>query len=199
MTKIPLHKPRGAGKSSFSLVDHVRLFKALPLKKGSTFVDLACGPGDYALAASGIVGDEGLVYAVDVWEEAIADLFAHVKTQKIKNLRAIVANLGYRLPIESASVDVCLIATVLHDLVQEEVDRNALVEATRILKSMGTLAVVEFKKEEGPIGPPMNIRLAPQEVESLILPRGFIKQEFEEIGPHHYLITFTLSRKRPPS
>ena len=195
MTKTPLHKPRGAGKSSFSLLDHDRLFETLPLQKGSTFVDLACGPGDYAVAGAGIVGDEGLVYAVDIWEEAIASLFEHVKSQGIKNVRAVVANLGYRLPIESRSVDVCLIATVLHDLVQEQVDQKALEEAARILKSMGTLAVVEFKKEESPIGPPISIRLSPEEVESLVLPHGFSKLTFKELGPHHYLVTFTLSRE----
>jgi ubiquinone/menaquinone biosynthesis C-methylase UbiE len=165
------------------------------LQRGSTFVDLACGPGDYTVAGAGIVGDEGLVYAVDIWEEAIAGLFELVKSQGIKNVRAVVANVGYRLPIESRSVDVCLIATVLHDLVQEQVDQKALEEAARILKSMGTLAVVEFKKEESPIGPPISIRLSPEEVESLVLPHGFSKQAFKELGPHHYLVTFTLSRE----
>lgn len=194
MTKTPLHKPRGAGKSSFFLLDHGRLFETLALQGGSTFVDLACGPGDYALAASRIAGDEGLVYGVDIWEEAIASLFEHVKTKRIKNVRAIVANVGYRLPIESGSVDVCLIATVLHDLVQEQVDRNALEEAARILKSEGTLAVVEFKKEEGPMGPPISIRLFPEEVESLVQPHGFSKQAYKELGPHHYLLTFALIR-----
>jgi ubiquinone/menaquinone biosynthesis C-methylase UbiE len=82
MAKTPLYKPHGAGKSSFSLLDHNRLFDQLALKKGSTFVDLACGPGDYAMAASGIVGDKGLVYAVDIWEEAIATLVARIEVSR---------------------------------------------------------------------------------------------------------------------
>ncbi|MEJ2723177.1 MAG: class I SAM-dependent methyltransferase [Deltaproteobacteria bacterium] len=194
MTESPFHKPRGVGKSSFSLLDHDKLFETLPLQKGSTFVDLACGPGDYTLAASRIVGDEGLVYGVDIWEETIADLFKNVRAQGIKNVRGIVANVGYRLPIESGSADVCLIATVLHDLVQEQVDRNALGEAARILKSMGTLGVVEFKKEESPVGPPISIRLSPEEVESVVLSHGFSRQTFKELGLYHYLVTFALIR-----
>jgi ubiquinone/menaquinone biosynthesis C-methylase UbiE len=199
MIKTPTFKPRGAGKSSFPFIDHERLFQKLPLQKGSTFVDLACGPGDYVIAASHAVGDEGLVYGVDIWEESIASLFERTKTQGIKNVRTIVANVGYRLPIQSGSVDVCLIATVLHDLVQEQIEGKALEEAARILKSGGTLAVVEFKKEEGPVGPPVSIRLAPEEVQSLVLPHGFSKQAFQELGPHHYLITFALIRNSAAS
>jgi ubiquinone/menaquinone biosynthesis C-methylase UbiE len=196
MAKTPLYKPHGAGKSSFSLLDHNRLFDQLALKKGSTFVDLACGPGDYAMAASGIVGDKGLVYAVDIWEEAIATLVARIKARGIKNIRTIVANVGSRIPIESGSVDVCLIATVLHDLVQEKGDQNALEEAARILKPEGTLGIVEFNKVEGPIGPPITIRLTPEDVESHVIPHGFKEQTLKEIGPQHYLMTFTLSESK---
>ena len=66
-------KPIGAGGRSFRLIDPSTMFKALPLKKGSIFLDMACGGGDYAIAASEIVGDEGIIYAVDLWEEGMAE------------------------------------------------------------------------------------------------------------------------------
>ena len=39
--------PTGAGKSSFELIDSAKFFRELDLKKGITFLDLACGWGTY--------------------------------------------------------------------------------------------------------------------------------------------------------
>jgi len=66
--------PIGAGKSSFELIDSTRLFRELNLKPGMTILDLACGKGAYSLAASERVGAGGSVYAVDLWEDGIAQL-----------------------------------------------------------------------------------------------------------------------------
>ncbi len=46
-------KPLGAGHGSFDRIDSASLFKDLRLKKGSAFLDIACGRGAYTLAASG--------------------------------------------------------------------------------------------------------------------------------------------------
>jgi protein-L-isoaspartate O-methyltransferase len=66
--------PIGAGKSSFELIDSTRLFIELNLKPGMTILDLACGKGAYSLVASERVGAGGSVYAVDLWEDGIAQL-----------------------------------------------------------------------------------------------------------------------------
>ena len=183
-------KPVGAGRSSFELVDPGMVFGELRLKRGSTFLDMACGRGEYAIAASKIIGDEGLIYAVDLWEEGIAALLKQASAEGIKNLKAIVADVGKRIPIDKDSVDVCLMATVLHDLVQTKVADGSLKEAGRVLNSRGSLAIVEFKKVDGPPGPPIHIRLAPEEVENIVVPHGFRKGGVLEVGPYNYLITF---------
>ena len=59
--------PKGAGKSSFDLINSDILRDVLPLKPGSVVLDLACGRGIYSMFLSEIVGDTGLVYAVDLW------------------------------------------------------------------------------------------------------------------------------------
>jgi cyclopropane fatty-acyl-phospholipid synthase-like methyltransferase len=66
--------PIGAGKSSFELIDSTQLFRELNLKPGMTILDLACGKGAYSLVASEKVGAGGSVYAVDLWEDGIAQL-----------------------------------------------------------------------------------------------------------------------------
>lgn len=183
-------KPHGAGRSSYDLIDRNRLFEELQLKMGYTVLDMGCGPGDYSIAASNLVGDGGLVYAVDLWEEAIDALFKRVSALGIKNIRMTVGNVSQPLPIGADAVDVCLISTVLHDFVEEGVAAKSLEEVARVLKPKGRLAVIEFKKIEGPPGPSVRIRLSPEEVERLVLPHGFTLQKLRDIGPYNYLVVF---------
>jgi hypothetical protein len=55
------------------------------------------------------------------------------------------------------------------------------------LKTGGILAVVEFKKIEGPPGPPMDIRITSEEVRQYGLPHGLVPVKTVEVGPYHYL------------
>ena len=185
-------KPPGAGGSSFQFVDFDKVAVTLDLQKGATFLDMACGKGEYAIGFSKIIGNEGLIYAVDLWEDNITSLVKTLSTAGIKNIRASVADVSKPMPIGSDSIDVCLMATVLHDLIQAKTADGAIKEAARVLKPHGLLAVIEFKKIDGPPGPPIHIRLLPQDVESIVAPFGFNKKEMQEVGAFNYLITFHL-------
>ena len=98
------------------------------------------------------------------------------------------------LPLKRDSVlliDLCLMATVLHDLVQDGTSHGALQEIKRVLRPGGTFAVLEFKKIDGPPGPPKAIRLAPEEMERLVSPFGFKPEKTIECGDYHYVSLFT--------
>ncbi len=183
------HKPPGAGKSSYDLIDPGILWAALNLPQGITFLDLGCGQGNYSLAAADIIGPHGVVYAVDLWEEGIAALKERVAREGRVNLKPLAAPAG-QIPIESLSVDVGLMATVLHDLVEAGTAAGALAEVARLIKGGGRLAIVEFDKIDGPPGPPRHIRLDPEEVEAMLAPYGFTRQQTVKLGPYNYLITF---------
>ncbi len=183
-------EPIGAGKSSFELIDASRLFDEIVLKKDSILLDLACGSGHYAIAASEIIGNEGFIYALDLWKEGIDTLQNIIFSKNIKNIQARVVDVSKQIPIEKNCVDVCLMATVLHDLIQDNTDDGTLKEIKRVLKPDGTLAIIEFKKIDGPPGPPIQIRLSPEELEKIVFSYGFIKQRIIEIGPFNYLAIF---------
>ena len=59
-----------------------------------------------------------------------------------------------------------------------------------LIKPGGCLAVIEFKKIEGPPGPPVEIRLSEAEVEEMVTRHGFVKKETIDIGEYNYLMTF---------
>ncbi len=189
MTKHHETKPTGAGKSSFGLIDSAKFFRELDLNKGATFLDVACGRGAYSLAASDIIGKDGQVYAVDLWEEGILSL-RNQAAKGIQNITTFVSDVAQSIPIENDCVDVCLMATVLHDFVGDKVGRQVMKEIVRVMKSEGTLAIVEFKKKDGPPGPPKPIRLSPEEVVKIVSAFGFQQNRYTEVGPDNYLQIF---------
>ena len=191
MTKHHETKPTGAGKNSFGLIDTVKFFQELDLKTGSTFLDVACGWGAYSLAASDIVGKDGQVYAVDLWEEGIFSLRKEAESKGIQNLAAFVSDVAQNIPVEDDCADVCLMATVLHDLVADKVERQVIKEILRVMKSESTLAIVEFHKKEGPPGPPKRVRLSPEEVVKILSAYGFKQNRYTEVGPDNYLQIYT--------
>ncbi len=186
-------KPRGAGKSSFDLIDAEKFFLELNLQPGTTFLDVACGRGAYCLKASQLVGSSGNVYAVDLWEEGIRELKARAAAENLSNIRALVGDAGLHVPVDDQVVEVCLMATVLHDFVEDHIDAAVLREVGRVLKPEGTLAIVEFQKIDGPPGPPRHIRLSPQEVAEKLTGCGFRQKRLTDIGPYTYLMLFKRS------
>ena len=189
-----MDKPIGAGMSSFELIDPALLFSKLKLREGMVFVDLACGKGLYAIAVAEAIGEKGWVYAIDLWEEGIAHLQKEISARGLKNIKAMVADVSKKIPLDDKQVDLCLIATVLHDLVQIKAHEGALREVRRVLNPEGILAIIEFKKIDGPPGPPRHIRLSPEEVERMLNAYGFKKKLAHQVGPYNYLMTFFLKK-----
>ena len=192
MSHSSIPNPAGAGKSSYDLIDPGTLWTVLNLSQGITFLDLGCGQGNYSLAAADRIGPTGVVYAVDLWEEGLAALKERAAREGRTNLKALAAPAS-QIPMESRSVDVGLMATVLHDLVEAGTAAGALAEVSRVIKAGGRLAIVEFHKIDGPPGPPRHIRLDPPEVEALVAPYGFAREQTVKLGPYNYLITFMKS------
>ena len=188
MTSHP--HPHGAGKSSFDLIDPEKLFAALPLKAGDTVLDLGCGEGRYALPLARRLGAAGRLYAVDLWEEGLATLKEKAGKEGLTNLQTVHVDVSRPLPLDDGSVDLALMATVLHDLAEAGQAEGALAELSRLVKPGGRLAVLEFNKVPGPPGPPLHIRLSPEEVAALLLPYGFLPGEIIPLSPHIYLEMF---------
>jgi ubiquinone/menaquinone biosynthesis C-methylase UbiE len=182
--------PIAAGHSSFILTDPEKVLAELGVGEGSRLLDLACGRGQYSLFASGHVGDEGVIYAVDLWEEGMADLEREIAGRGIGNIRSIVADASVSIPIDPGSVDICLMAAVLHDLVEDGTHEGTLDQVRRVLATGTVLGILEFRKVEPPPGPPLSLRLAPSQVDAMICSRGFTKRAYVEVGEYMYLSTY---------
>jgi len=183
-------KPKGAGKNSFELIDSDKLRSALPIKPGSVVIDLACGKGIYSMFLSKIVGETGLIYAVDLWKEGLLSLEEQIEKKNITNILTLLADAGKQIDIDDYSADICLMATVLHDFEEVGQADTVLEEVKTLLNPKGCLAIIEFKKIEGPPGPPINIRLSEAQLEKIVTKHGFVKKETVDLGEYIYLMTF---------
>lgn len=187
--------PIAAGKSSYDLVDKDKLFSILTVKTGETLLDIGCGIGNYTIPLAQLAGEESRIYAIDAWREGINQLVSRAAIKGITNIEAIVGDASKKIPLENESVDICLLATVLHDLAEVNADTGTLKEIRRVLKPKGTLVIIEFEKIEPPPGPPVNIRIAPDELDHLVKPYGFECIETVDIGFSIYLSTFSGNRQ----
>ncbi len=188
----PKHEPpTGAGKSSYDIIDTQRFWKALAPVTGKTVLDLACGAGRYTLPLAEKVGPTGKVIAVDLWADGIAQVREAAGKAAMDHIETHVADLSAPLPVSTGCVQLCLMATVLHDLVADGISGAVLAEVVRTLAPDGVVAVVEFNKQEGPPGPPKAVRLSLEDVTRRLMVLGLIRfGAVVELGPHAYFAQF---------
>jgi ubiquinone/menaquinone biosynthesis C-methylase UbiE len=130
------------------------------VKSGQAVLDYGCGSGTYTIPAAKIVGESGLVYALDVSRTALDNMEKRANREGLKNIARIdTSELDVRL--EDASIDHVL----LIDVLQEIDDREALFDRVyRTLKPGGAVIVY-----------PMH--MAGEEVIKLALKRPFVLKE----------------------
>jgi len=186
------HKPIAAGKSSFDLIDFATFMSTVDLSGEIVLVDVACGIGNYAIEIARQIRAAGTVHAFDLWEEGIIKLKLKAGSLGLENIEATVCDVSRKIPLGTDTVDICLMATVLHDLIEDGTHKGALDEIVRVLKPAGRLAVVEFKKMPGPPGPPEKVRLSQDELLRILTPMRFHCLDTVDLGTVTYLSVFQL-------
>lgn len=174
-------------KSTRDILSADRVLSAAGLKVGDFFLDAGCGDGFISLKASEIVGENGKVYAADVYPESVETVSKEIQKRGITNLEALVVDLTDETPFNNGEIDLCVMANVMHGFVANgEVDQ-VMREISRIIKPGGVFAVVEFKIE-APRGPPANIRIGPDKVIEIVSQYEFDVNRTLEVGEYHYLV-----------
>ncbi len=111
-----------------------RTLREMGLQKGQAVLDYGCGIGSFSIPAAKMVGDDGVVYALDIHPLAIKAVEKEIRKKRIPNIKTILSARETGLPDES--VDVVL----LYDVFQMISDRDKLLEELyRVLKSGGIL------------------------------------------------------------
>lgn len=175
-------------KSTRDILNAETVLAAAGLKSGDYFLDAGCGDGFISIAASKIVGDDGKVCAIDVYPQSVEMVKEEIQKGGISNIEATVADITDKIPLKDESVDICIMANVLHGFVANDEVQEVMGEISRVIRPEGTFAVVEFIKSEGTRGPPYNVRISPDEVEDLLINYNLKTTETREVGKYHYLV-----------
>ena len=158
------------------------------LMMGQVVADLGCGNGFYVLPAAQMVGPTGSVVAVDVQTNKLAATISIANQFGYRNIQVVQADLNKPLlDIPAASCDLVIVGNIFHEI--DQIDR-LIKNIYLILKSPGSLLVVEWKKTATPFGPPLNKRVDQEKLEILLMQAGLRKGKDLQADGYHYAVLF---------
>ncbi len=160
-----------------------KLLRDLGLSEGMTIADIGCGPGFFTIPAAKIVGEHGHALAADIQGEMLSTVRSRALEHGLSNVRIVKTN-DREIPIASGSCDYVLLAFTLH-----EIDHRAsfLHRAARTLKPGGRMIVIEWDKAPGPVGPPLEDRITPEELAADAQAAGLRQMEERALASDQYL------------
>jgi ubiquinone/menaquinone biosynthesis C-methylase UbiE len=158
----------------------------LALRPGMSIADIGAGTGYFTLPIARAVLPGGTVFAVDVQPEMLERLRARLAPGLPVSL---VHGDAVRTTLQSASVDLALVANVWHEL--DDLGAT-LDEMARILRPGGRVAILDWRADsEPPPGPPLEHRIAAVDVQSTLDARGWRPGAPSHVGLFSYLILAT--------
>lgn len=167
------------------------LVVALGIAPGSTVVDLGTGVGYMLPYLSMAVGASGVVLAEDIQQDFLDKAKARVANEKLANVKLILGNDKDPL-LPAGAADLILALDVYHHF---DYPAQMLAKLSAALKPGGRLAIVEYYKRRGAMGPGdraiEHIRLDEADVIKEIEANGFrFVSQREHIPNSQYLAVF---------
>ncbi len=165
--------------------------------EGMTVADFGAGVGFYALALAKKVGEYGRVFAIDVLSDHLRKLVNEAARQGLHNIEVIQSDLetDKGSGLLTASVDRIIIANTLF---QTDNPRKLVIEAKRVLKHDGKVAVIDWAESFNQIGPHTDHVVTKDESRKYFEDEGFKLESFIDAGSHHYGLLYTLKSKASP-
>jgi ubiquinone/menaquinone biosynthesis C-methylase UbiE len=173
-----------------NVVDAHSLLEEAGIEEKMTVADLGCGSrGYFAIQAAKLIGEDGLIYAVDIVKSALQNVQNTARLFGITNLRTVWGDLerpqAIKIPAESLDL------AMLNNMLFQNQKRDEIIkEATRLLKKQGKLLITDWKKTKTPLGPPLGNRISPEEIKKIAEKTGLEYQKELMAGPYHYALMF---------
>lgn len=121
-----------------------RTLRRMKIAKGQAVLDYGCGIGSFSTLMAEMVGNAGVVYALDIHPLAIQVVEKRIRKKGITNIKTILSSRETGLPVESVD------AVLLHDVLQMVTDQEGLLlELHRVLKSGGSIYTTSEHLEHG--------------------------------------------------
>jgi ubiquinone/menaquinone biosynthesis C-methylase UbiE len=162
------------------------VLSALRLKPGETIADIGAGSGYFTFRLSHFVGEKGKIYAVDVSPDMILYINRRVRDLKVNNVISILADPDDPL-LPDRSVNRFFFSESWHHI---ENQTKYLSLMKRMLKPGGEIVMIDFHKKEIPVGPPLEMRIAREDLIKLMEQNGFRLAKEHTFLPYQYFLVF---------
>ena len=164
-------------------VDTHRVLSLLPINRHHKVADVGCGPGYFTVPLAKYLFD-GKVYALDIQQEMLDAASKELTRFRLTNVELMLTQED-RLPLEDGSIDGAFIAYAIHEA---DDPRNMLAEAKRCLKDDGWLALLEWHKRDMDEGPPVEDRIAEDDLRNMASEAGFGPPNRHSLNDSQYML-----------
>lgn len=164
-----------------------KVIEALGIKMGQAIADLGAGSGYFTMPLSQAVGDEGMVYAIDIEKGMLDYINKRAEEAGIKNIKTILAKPDDPL-LSPSTVDMVFICDTYHHI-EDRIEY--MKRLSRAFKEGGRLVIIDFIPQKTPVGPPLEIRLSREEVIKEIEAAGYRLEGEYNFLPYQYFLIFS--------
>lgn len=135
------------------LLDVRDLLSRAQIAPGMHIADFGAGQtGHLVFPAAQIIGEHGIVYAVDILPDVLTEIKKRAALNSWLQIKPVWADIELEngVAIPKQTLDVVFIVNVLHNAKKMPV---VLAEADRLLKNKGRLVIVDWVQKIGSLGP----------------------------------------------
>lgn len=152
--------------------------------------DFGCGHGYFSIPLGQMVGVGGKVYAVDIMPEVLEAVRSRAALEGVHNIETVRANIEVlgSTKILAGSLDLVILANVLF---QTKNKREVLLEAKRVLKKGGNLAMLDWEPNTQ-MAPDGAFLLTPDEGRRIAEEAGFGFKNNFPAGQYHWGMIFSI-------
>lgn len=158
---------------------------AAKVQDGMRVADFGCGSGFFTRAAARLVGQAGLVWAVDAHQDMLSRVKNLSLQEGLHNVEVVHGNVerhaGSHLPNEN--FDLVIIANIL--FAAEHKDALAK-EAHRVLRKGGRVLVIDWAGSFGGLGPHQSHLVSADHAQTLFELQGFTYLGEVPAGAYHW-------------
>lgn len=167
------------------LIDTMSILERAQLQPGMRIADFGCSrTGHVVFRAAPLVGDRGMVFAVDILKDALDDISKRARLEGLSMVHPVWADVERvgKTAIPERSLDCVFVINLLTHIADKAA---VLTEASRLLKDKGRLFVIDWL--DSPLMAAFHRTAAIQfdEVTAWCTSHDFVLQELFQPGKYH--------------
>ncbi len=162
------------------------VMQALALREGELVADIGSGSGYFTLRFAAHVGATGRVYGVDIDPDMVRHLNRRIRDAGLRNVQTVLAEPNDPL-LADRSIDRFVVVDTWHHIDDQP---KYLGLMKKMLKPGGQVVMIDFQKKELPVGPPLRMKIAREDLIRQLEANGFHLAKEHTFLPYQYFLVF---------